>query len=547
MKEMTRLKSPVALTWGILLVSSMLFAAWMICARGYGKGWVDDIAYSRVFTSDMDDFKYFKNAGYEINSITDVFPSIYWHYMLLNGRLANFLMFFYSLLPRWLGPLLHGAAYGFMVSGVMRFGLGRGWTRHPLALAGTVSLMWCCYPWWDMHASADFMFNYVWSGAACLWSAVVLFTPADQRRLRWLWLVIPASMMHEGMSAVLDVGILVYLACNLKTYVSDPKRLVLPAAFGLFSFIPLLSPGIWELASHAGDKVRDLQFTCYEFFAKNWPVVAVSVIFCFVTARRREWKVLALFASMITAAFSISLFSYMSGRALWIGYLLASVMLCRLCAGVRLKPWFTYMSALALTLCVCLWGVQLCRWQWRTSAERDAAFAELRQGHPEGEYVFTPVTNYDELPWWLFDIPGTIGASNPADRTYMYCETHNDLNGLYGCIALMPEAPTLEESIGKIPLLPSGLRGDKHHIVTRERQNNCYFLLTFSRYPEPGAPGWHPLYSLRKFDGPVPCKSSCDEVGLRLENGDSVYMYRPMNIARSLWNHRLIDAEPCFE
>lgn len=222
-------------------------------------------------------------------------------------------------------------------------------------------------------------------------------------------------------------------------------------------------------------------------------------------------------------------------------------MLCRLCAGIRFKPWFTYTSALTLTLCVCLWGVQLCRWQWRTSAERDAVFAELRQGHPKGAYVFTPVTNYDELPWWLFDIPGMTGSSNPADRTYMYCETHNDLHGLYGCIALMPEAPTLEESIGKIPLLPSGLRGDRHHIVTRERQTNCYFLLTFSQYPEPGAPGWHPLYSLRKFDGPVPCKSSCDEVGLRLENGDSVYVYRPMNIARSLWNHRLIDAEPCFE
>lgn len=549
MDRRSRFRDPRALTRGILAVASMLFAAWMLCARAGGKGWGDDFAYSRIFTSEMDGFKYLLCIGREIGSLSDIAGSVCWHYLLLNGRLANFLMMFYSLLPGWVGPLLQGVAYGFMMAGIMRLGLGRGWKRRPLALACMTVLVWCVFPWWDMHSSVDFMFNYVWSGAACLWSAAVLFTPSEQGRLRWLWLVIPAAMMHEGLSAVLDVGIVAYMVCNIRAYRSHPRRLVLPAAFGLFSLVPLLSPGIRAYASITSARELSLHFISYELTVQNWPVAAVFAAYCVYAVWRREWRALAVFAAMVLVSFGICLVAYMSGRALWSGYLLAAVMLCRMCVGLRFSPRLTGVCAVALAVCLCLWGVQLCRWQLRTSREREAVFAELRTGHAEGAYVFTPVTNYEELPWWLFQIPASVGAVAPEFRAYMYCEAYNELRGecRYGCIALMPEVSTLEESIDKIPLLPSGLRGDRHHIVTRERQTNCYFLLTFSQYPEPGAPGWHPLYSLRKFDGPVPCKSSCDEVGLRLENGDSVYMYRPMNIARSLWNHRLIDAEPCFE
>lgn len=546
-----RLTDPVALTWGVLLVSSMLFAAWMLCARGYGKGWVDDIAYSRVFTSDMGyvsaEDTYMFCEGDEISTLSDALGSGYWHYMLQNGRLANFLMLLSNLLPPWLVSLLHGAAYGFMIAGILRLGLGREWSGRPLALAGAVVAVWCFFPWWDMYASSDFMFNYVWGAAACLWSATAIFTPSEQRRLRWLWLVVPASMVHEGLSAMLDVGIVAYVLCNLKTYISDPRRLVLPAAFGLFSFVPLLSPGIWERSSYLSGGELDTYFLSYVVLAKSAFVLAVAAAFVIAGVRARRWVALAVCVSMLVAAYAISIKVSVAGRGLWGAYLVAAVMLCRLCSGVRLGESAVRLGALAVTAALCVWGVQLCRWQWRMSAERDAIVEELRAGHPEGMYSLSPVTDYDRIPWWLFGIPGTVGSMESGNRRLIYADITGREERRIGFIALLPTAPTLEESMESLPPLPSGLRGDKHCIVSAERHPDACFSLTFSPDPEPGAAGWHPVYSLRKFDGPVRCKSICEEAGLRLSNGDSVYVYRPMRIARSLWNHRLIDAEPCSE
>lgn len=536
--------SPKALTIGILVLSSVLFAAWMFCARGYGKGWMDDFAYTKVYTAEMDGDKYFSNSGPEIQGLTDIFSSIYWHYMLLNGRLANFLMLFYSQLPSWLAAMLQGAAYGFMIAGIMRLGLGENWRRRPLALAGMVALVWFAFPWWDMHASADFMFNYVWSGAACLWSAVALFTPSQQGRLRWLWLVIPAAMMHEGFGAVLDVGILVYFFTKPKSYITRPRLLILPLVFGLCSLVPMLSPGIRQHASDVTYDILDTHYLLYDLATKSWPVLVACAVFIVWAVCKKQWRLAAVCLTMIVVTYSISIFALTLGRALWPAYLVAAVTLCRVCANIRIKPRLTAALALSVTALVSVWGIDLCRWQWRTSLERDAVLEEMRRGHPEGVYVMTPVTNYNHLPWWLFDIPGTVGAINPGHRAYIFAETYNDIDSYFKSIALMPAAPTLEESIESLPPLPSGLRGDKHHIVTRRRQLNRSFTLIFSEKPDPRDGYPQHVYSFRTFDAPVHCPGYCEEVGLRLSSGDSVYVYRPILIPRSLWNHPLIDAQP---
>lgn len=528
----------------MLAISSALFAAWMLCARGYGKGWMDDAAYTRVLTSGMDDFRYFFCSGHEIQGMADICSSVYWHYMLLNGRLANFLMLFYSQLPAWAAPLLHGAAYGFMISGIMRLGLGSSWSRRPLALACIVALVWALFPWWDLYASADFMFNYVWSGAACLWSVSAMTASTDRVRLRWLWLVIPAAMMHEGVSAVVDAGIAAYVVAGYRSWRHDPGRLVLPAAFVIASMVPLMSPGIRALASSRVHEELTGHFIFNMVLAKNWFLPVVFLLYSRYAIRRKRLSEYVSCTAAMLAVFGISLISAAAGRALWAGYLLAAVMLCRVCAGIMLRPLVSVSAAVMLSAATWSWCVSLCRWQWRTSAERDAVFAELRSGHPEGEYVMCHVTDYDEIPWWLFDIPGNLGETGCSNRAYVHAELHNRISDRWRFFAVMPPASTLARSIESLPALPSGLRGDKYRILTPRRQPDMRFELTFGADPEPGASWSHPLYSSRRFGSPVSCVCTCDETGLRLPDGDSVYVYRPTYLPRSLWDHPLTDARP---
>lgn len=533
----------------LLVLAAVIFGVWMLCARGYGKGWMDDLPYSHICTPDMTKGTFFLCMGKPVETLGDIFSSIYYHYLVVNGRFANSLMFIYVMLPPWLGPVLQGGLYALMVCGIMRLGVGRGWRSQPLALILTVCLIWTVFMWDDMYASADFMINYMWTSAGVVWSLIAIFTPELCRRKRWLWVIIPTAMMHEAAGATAVGGIIAYMIVERERLWADKRQLLLPCAFLLFSLVPIITPALGE---HIDDRylIRvDGKMLLYRVILKNWFVVLISLAYAIWSVRKKNWKKLAVYEAMILLNVVIFIISFRTDRAFWFAYLAATVMLLDMCHGIRVNRQIKFWLSIPVAALLLWWGIQLCKWQWRCSLERDAVVAELRQGHPEGDYVLSPVTNYYEMPWWLFNMVGTVGEMGTSQRNYIYLDNRKCHPKYEYRFIPLPPAATLEESLNSLPVLPSGLRGNKSVVVSKKEIPQAYLMYKCSKESSGDLSSVNPIYSLRTYsDDDATCfPSYSDPVILKMKDGEILYLYRPAAIPRSLWNYELADAWPAIE
>lgn len=531
----------------VLFAGAAIFAAWMLCARGTGVGWMDDYAYSLTFEpqetyNDVVFFCY--NDGERINSLRDSLVSSWWHYQVVNARLANMLMFFYWHLPVWLAILLQGLCYGAMVAGIMKLASGKEWLRRPLALVLIMMFAWAVFPWDDLYASADYMLNYVWSGAACVWSLWAVLN--YKSKLRWLWLVIPAAMMHEGLSAATDVGMLVHVLLHRKMYFRHPRRVVLPLAFALFSLVILLSPSTFAVSASKDWSNLNSEFFLRSVLYPNVVMLAVAVVYLVQYLRGKHYKCAAIYLSVMATSIAISFVSVQTGRALWMAYIMSAVMLVQMCARIRLGRRPALGLAGVLTALLCFWGYQVCAMQWSATCEREAVKEELRRGHPEGRYVLQNVTSYKDVPWWMFGVPEVVLEFRYYQQYVILKEAIGDgIKSPYDNFAVLPPAEDLESSIASMPVLSSGLRGDLKGFVSDKRAKDARIMMYFEGEDHISEPGWHPMYLLRSYKGRIPRMVFCMEMELHTQSGDTLWYYRPWSLPRPLWGRRLIEAYVC--
>lgn len=544
-------------------VAALWVVIWMLCCAGpSGVGWMDDMPYRHIaLPGQENDFSFFCCEGPYIQGMEDALTAAWNHYLAVNGRLANTLMFFYGLLPPVVGPLLQGVMYALMMAAILRLGLGRGWRRHYLAAAGLVALGWVVLPWGDMMGSADFLLNYVWSSALVLWSLVVC--RGFSTRLGWLWMVIPAALMHESISAAADAGLGLFILLNIREYRRRPKALVLPLAFMVASLGVLFAPGFLIRAGQIDGQMVDYGwFISYKLGVREWPLWVLTALSVLYGVKRRTVRKLIPAWGIIAGAFAISVYALAYERSLWIADCVGLAMLVWICSRIRVGRILKGVLAVAVMLAVSVWMGAICVLQWGLSRERDVVMSALRESpYP---VMCADITEYTQIPWWMLDIPASVGEGTTGIRANISAEVLGLNTGRFAVLPPLegqsrytastdPEA--ILKSIESLPELDPGVRGNLYVIVSRHRLPE-YMEMTFAPSPEGERPlpGVAPIYRLRKYTAPYTLRNWADRTAVptallgagypqRLGT-DTLYFYRPIAPARSLQSLRLTRVAP---
>ncbi|MCM1318868.1 MAG: DUF6056 family protein [Muribaculaceae bacterium] len=531
----------------VISIAATVFALWMFCARpsADSPGWHDDYAYSRIAEQVGNPYDYFSESSAHIVTFGDTCKSIVNHYMYVNGRLANLILYLLNYLPWWLIPILHGAAYWLMIAGIIKLGVGESYPKSGLAAICVVWWVWIVFPWYDMSVCTAYIVNYIWTSAMCLLSLWAMLDSPEQTRLRWLWLIIPTAMMHEGFSAIIGVGMLAYIIAQRKEYLARPRALILPAAFALLSTFTLLSPGFREIVSSRGN---DMQAYIQDFgvlLFKNLPVyliIAIYIFRCFRHFNRQR----VVYLAMLLAGLAMMIFTKCTGRALWMTYLVCTIVTLQMCRHIKIGYSTANISTVILTLALGVWGYFLCKYQFRYTREKTAVEKEIRSNGFSRNYILSPVSFNEASPWWLFDVPEP-SATNPKTnlRYIRLFEAAHTGTRLFEPITL-PPAQNLPEALKRMPQLPSGLRGDVHGIISHERDTDKTILFTYQTRADHSLPGWHPLYSLQPIgaasEATFTIAIKCEERALIVAPRDTLWYYFAPHTPRALASHPLLNA-----
>ena len=384
--------------WWLLGVMTLMFFCQMLYTPLTG----DDLAYANTF------------AGAEPyrESFAEYPRWCAFHWLHVNGRLANLLMPALAIGPHWLLCALCAAAFFALYWTAAKASGSRGlWTFVLFAL-----ISWCL-PWWDYMTIFDCQLNYIWASALSLGAYLLV-----SRDLNNNWQLIPAilicfmgGMFHEGASVALCAGFILYAIVS--GWRPSPRQWPLLAAFALGTAIVTFSPGIILRAT--GAKAPD--DSPLWIFLKSDPIAGLLwlvVIAGYILPRFRPGVVeffkskisilaIAAFVSMI-----ISLASGIVGRSGWFAELFSIIVIIE-----RLSKWKTPKVAILQSLIVALLFYQsadLMLWQARIHRDYEKFETEYKKS-PDG-VVNLPALRDTDMPWWTL---GRLRAIPDADDMYL--------------------------------------------------------------------------------------------------------------------------------
>lgn len=295
-----------------------------------------------------------------------------------NGRLANFLSpIATTFIPRWMFASLTGAAVAAMLLLMNRIAEVELRRRGRAALAVWASSL-VLLPWRNMIMVNDYLLNYVYSTVAVLLFLLILCRVADENRGMAVMavgvvLALIAGWFHEGFSVPLCAGLGVYALCRRLKMTWQWWTMVV--VFGLATFWVFFSPGTLSRAE------AEVGFRSWSVFAKvfatSLPAVvlfsALLIVMCFKERGRAIIKSLwskQNFVVLTVAAYAaaaITFFVKPNPRAAWPAEIFAmSAMLCFLpYLNLRLGRRFISAACWALYFCLCLFFINVLRWQVR--------------------------------------------------------------------------------------------------------------------------------------------------------------------------------------
>ena len=187
----------------VVLISIILC---VVCYLLYANAhYVNDDHY---FLYPFFDYKY---NGAELK-LRDV---LLWMYeqINLNFRFANHLTIILLLMPHWIADLLSVMMTIVMIVSIKR--LLNIKNAISISMAVMVSMIVLILPWYDQIFNVTFRLNYVWASAlVLLFLSYFLNIKEDVSRLKKICIILLAliaSMMHEGASVPICLGIIVQL------------------------------------------------------------------------------------------------------------------------------------------------------------------------------------------------------------------------------------------------------------------------------------------------------------------------------------------------
>ncbi|MGM9872191.1 MAG: DUF6056 family protein [Muribaculaceae bacterium] len=191
--------------WISIALTTIGAIGWLVNTWYYS----DDYCYSHEALENVD---FWKCAGEPITSWAQVMPSIVNHYMYVNGRLANAVLFPLQMFPRWMGMGIAGALIGVLLWLLYRAGrLDRSRVSLRWIALGP-ALLWLALPWFDSFQSMAYQYNYV-PASICMLTVMYLMRDAATLSRKRLWIAVIAGaltgLLHEGFAGTLGVALCV--------------------------------------------------------------------------------------------------------------------------------------------------------------------------------------------------------------------------------------------------------------------------------------------------------------------------------------------------
>lgn len=414
----------------------------------------------------------------EIETVPQVLKSIKNHYLYWNnGRLANALMFFSILLPKWVTDVAHSIALLMMIWTMCRLALGPGWMKKTLIVASILLIVWLVWPWYDMKNSVDYFFNYIWSVALTCYFLILfnsLVRPATAGRVVWTCIIgFLGAMMHEGISMPIACGLLAYLMFPLlrrftgKIINPTRQQFIAAGSFMTGLIIIMVSPALWSRI----DELQTPGFWWVHIFIQYgirlYYLYIGLALFGLLTLRRGlGWAWRAITGNLIlvaTVAASFCLVAYTGLDAMRTSWALCVFCTILIAKGLNIFPVFkeyrklTVISSVISAILLSGFWVDLCATQIRRTAELRHIYSTL-QKNPGQRVFYIDIDHDDEDYWWRYK----YALRFPAQEYLADFQMLDHISeGKYHHYVVLPEK-FRGVPLDSLPLVPgtAGLRGE---------------------------------------------------------------------------------------
>lgn len=217
-------------TWILLLVVVIgAIITWLT------PWFLDDYAYMNRYNENF--FSYER-----IGSFSELCSSFYWHYIIQNGRLGNYLIVLIEFFPKWVFDILNGCVFALYLWILTKlFGEKNKeqslWVALPLAWFLIPHISETCF--WEAGS-----FNYLWPTTAALLFYDRFYANGEQSGK--LWLCGAVSFLVGTVSETCAIGLLFPMfvwACTKRFHLSK-YYWVMGICLGLGTAFEVLCPGI---------------------------------------------------------------------------------------------------------------------------------------------------------------------------------------------------------------------------------------------------------------------------------------------------------------
>lgn len=298
-----------------------VFALMILCNALTGF-FVDDFNYMNDFSANAE----------RIDSFFDIFPSIYVHAHLMNGRsIAHFFVQLFLLLPAPVFDIFNSAAFILLLALICRIG-SAGKKNHPLTLPAVFAAVWTFSPVFGQVALwTDGSCNYMWS---TVFSLAFLFpfarkyltgngvkSVAGKILLVICGFIAGGYLENTSAATIFIAAVLTVLSAVKKTKPTPTEYVALGSSVAGFLFM-MLAPA--ELQNKAGSlspgDVRRGFIAALEMLKGISVVliflaVAFAVALCLKTDRNKLVLSAVFTAGALVANFVMALASYYPERA----------------------------------------------------------------------------------------------------------------------------------------------------------------------------------------------------------------------------------------
>lgn len=361
-----------------------------------------------------------------------------WHWLSVNGRLANLLAPLLLALPRWAGSTVVAVCYALLLILTMRQAAppneGGFGARALIFFLIVITL-----PWADALMLYDCHMNYTLATVLTLWWLLLLKNWAKL----WLLIVVglAAGAMHEGCSLAICAGLLVWLTTG--NHWKDKPLVKGAVAYGLGTMFCILSPGILYRIGSAGQFTRWwIVLLTSDYYVVLLGIIVVNILI-FKVLRYKLWQLARtdwiIYAVAAAVSAAISSFSGIVGRSGFFAQIFALIALVRLCVAFEWKV-NRSLAAAGGAILLAASVAQLCYaayWQRIVGGEANDV---IRQYSKTGASVaYADIHTQQEMP--VLTLGKTRGAPEPHD---IWIRT--TIRDHYG----LPELPVV---------LPTELRG----------------------------------------------------------------------------------------